>query len=199
MRKSYGVKKDGLKRLGRCKTIFLQVHNTCKMPEIEISEIHANLLTKYKAFMREGFIKDEENFGITPADDAHASFPTESTEDSFTLAAYSGDNLAGVVSFSRAGKDREKLRHKGELFRMYVHRKYRGKGISNLLIEHLLERVRQLKDIEQINLFVIAENTLAKRVYEKYGFKTYGIEPCSIKWKDKYFAKELMVLMLGRD
>lgn len=169
------------------------------MPEIEITEIHANLLPKYKAFMREGLIKDEEHFGITPHDDENAAFPTEGKEDSFTLAAYSGDNLAGVVSFRRDGKDREKLRHKGDLFRMYVSRRFRGKGISSLLIEHLLERVKQLKDIEQITLFVIAENTVARSLYEKYGFKTYGVEPNAIKWKGKYFGKELMVRMMVED
>ncbi len=166
------------------------------MPEIEITEIHANLLPKYKAFMREGFIKDEEHFGITPYDDENAPFPTESKEDSFTLAAYSGDNLAGVVSFRREGKDREKLRHKGDLFRMYVSAKYRGKGISSLLIEHLLERVKQLPEIEQITLFVVAENTVAKSLYEKYGFRSYGVEPNAFKWKGKYFSKELMVKMM---
>lgn len=163
------------------------------MPEIEILEIRADLLPKYKAFMRQGLIADEAHFGITPHDDEHAPFPTEGTEDSFTLAAYAGDNMAGVVSFRRNGKDREKLRHKGDLFRMYVSPKYRGKGISKLLIEHLLERVKQLQGIEQITLFVIAENTVARSLYEKFGFKTYGIEPNAIKWKGKYFGKELMV------
>jgi len=55
-------------------------------------------------------------FRITPTDDLNAPFPTKDTEDSFTLGAFVGSELARIVSFERDGKDREKLRHKGILF-----------------------------------------------------------------------------------
>ncbi|HVF96924.1 MAG TPA: GNAT family N-acetyltransferase, partial [Flavisolibacter sp.] len=65
------------------------------------------------------------------------------------------------------------------------------------LIQDLIKRVRQLADIEQINLTVIANNENAKLLYQKFGFETFGSEKHAIKWKDKYFTEDQMVLHLN--
>ena len=166
------------------------------MNTIEITEIKSDQIEEYKTFLTFGLIHDEENFRITPNDDLHALFPTKDTLDSFTLGAYSDNELAGIVSFTRDGGDREKLRHKGILFRMYVSRDFRGQGIAKKLIGELIERVKQLADIEQINLTVIATNDNAKKLYEKFGFVTFGSESNAIKWKGNYFTEDQMTLKL---
>ncbi|WP_281228811.1 GNAT family N-acetyltransferase [Flavobacterium aquiphilum] len=166
------------------------------MNKIEITEIKSDQIEYYKKFLTFGLINDEENFRITPNDDLNTSFPTEDKLDSFTLGAYSYKELVGVVSFARDGGDREKLRHKGILFRMYVSKNFRGQGIAKKLIEKLIERVKQIPDIEQINLTVIANNDNAKKLYEKFGFVTYGSESNAIKWKGKYFTEDQMKLKL---
>ena len=79
---------------------------------------------------------------------------------------------------------------------MYVSKEFRGKGIAKKLIEELINRVREIEDIEQINLTVIANNANAKTLYEKFGFSTFGSEQNAIKWKDKYFTEDQMVLRL---
>ncbi|MBI3257944.1 MAG: GNAT family N-acetyltransferase [Ignavibacteriae bacterium] len=166
------------------------------MNTISIHEIKSKRIKEYKKFLTIGLIDDEENFRITPNDDSNAHFPTKDTADSFTLGAYISGNLAGVVSFTRDGIDREKLRHKGILFRMYVSKNHRGNGIGKLLIEGLLYRVKTLGNIEQINLTVVSNNNNAKSLYEKFGFRTFGVETNAIKWNGKYFDEEQMVLML---
>lgn len=166
------------------------------MNTIKIVEIKSDQVEQYKKFLNFGLINDEENFRITPNDDLNALFPTEDKLDSFTLGAYSNNELAGVVSFTREGRNREKLRHKGILFRMYVSKDFRGQGIAKKLIEKLIERVKQISDIEQINLTVIANNDKAKKLYEKFGFVTFGSENKAIKWKGKYFTEDQMVLQL---
>lgn len=163
---------------------------------IILQDITSNEIDTYKAFLRFGLINDEENFRITPLDDLNESFPTRDTDDSFTLGVYDQDQLAGVVSFERDGKNREKLRHKGILFRMYVAPEHRGKGIAGLLLEAVIERVRNIPDIEQINLTVVDNNDRAKTLYEKYGFITFASEKNAIKWKGKYFTENQMVLSL---
>lgn len=163
---------------------------------ITIREIASASAIEYFNFLQQGLVVDEEHFRITPADDINAPFPTKDREDSFTLGAYSGNELCGVASFARDGADRQKLRHKGILFRMYVHPQYRGMGISRLLITAVLERVKQIDDIEQVNLTVIAANDRAKNLYTKFGFRTFGIEEKAIKWKGRYFDEEQMVLFL---
>lgn len=166
------------------------------MTAIKIVEIQSDQNEEYKDFLRFGLINDEENFRITPNDDLNIVFPTNDKDDSFTLGAYLESELAGIVSFARDGKDREKLRHKGLLFRMYVSSDFRGKGIGKQLIEALIQRVSKINDIEQINLTVIANNENAKKMYEKFGFETFGSEKNAIKWKGNYFAEDQMVLQL---
>ena len=166
------------------------------MNEIKINEIKSDQNVEYKNFLTIGLINDEENFRITPLDDFNSTFPTKNKEDSFTLGAYYENILTGVVSFSRDGNDREKLRHKGILFRMYVSNEYRGKGIAKKLIVELIKRVENSKDIEQINLTVISNNDNAKKLYEKFGFETFGSERNAIKWKGKYFTEDQMTLKL---
>ncbi len=166
------------------------------MEHLQIREIFSQQLVVYRAFLNVGLVEDEESFRITPTDDADAPFPTKDREDSFTLGAYIGESLAGVVSFMREGGDREKLRHKGLLFRMYVAKNARGRGVAKMLIQDVIARVKGLDDIEQINLTVIANNEHAKTLYEKIGFVSFGSEYNAIKWNGKYFTEELMVLRI---
>ena len=113
------------------------------MNKLLIVEIKSNQLQEYKQFLTVGLINDEENFRITPTDDLNGPFPTKNTKDSFTLGGYVNNTLVGVVSFTRDGADREKLRHKGILFRMYVSKNFRGQGVAKKLIEELLSRVKK--------------------------------------------------------
>lgn len=166
------------------------------MNVLEIKEVKSDQSEIYKSFFTEGLIKDEENFRISPNDEKNASFPTSDKPDNFTLGAYINSDLAGVVSFIRDGGNREKFLHKGTLIRVYVSQKYRGQGISKKLIIELIERVKLIASIEQIYLTVISANSTAKKIYENLGFVLYGTEPNAIKWKDKYFSEDLMVLFL---
>jgi cyclohexyl-isocyanide hydratase len=164
------------------------------MGDLKIIEIKSGQTDQYRQFLMVGLHEDEENFRITPNDEFNAPFPTKDREDSFTLGAYVDNSLAGIVSFERDGASREKLRHKGILFRMYVMKNFRGQGIAGKLIEELIDRVRKINDIEQINLTVISNNANAKTLYAKFGFQTFGSEQNAIKWKGKYFTEDQMVL-----
>ena len=79
---------------------------------------------------------------------------------------------------------------------MYVLKEFRGHGIARELLEELIKRVKAIPGIEQINLVVIANNSRAKQLYEKFGFEKFGTEQNSIKWKGKYFSEDQMVLWL---
>ncbi len=167
------------------------------MSDIKVSEIKSDKKDLYKAFLSIGLVEDEENFRITLNDDLNSSFPTKDKEDNFTLGAFIEHQLVGVVSFERDGSNREKLQHKGILFRMYVSKDFRGIGIAKKLIQELIDKVIRIKDIEQINLTVISSNKNAKVLYEKFNFLTFGSEENAIKWKDKYFSEDQMVLKIN--
>ena len=144
----------------------------------------------------EGLLKHESMFRISLNDEMNSKFPTKDTADSFTLGAFVQSQLAGIVSFEREGESREKLKHKGLLFRMYVSNEFSGQGIGRKLIKELLYYVNALRDIEQINLTVIADNEKAKKLYSRFGFKIFSTEEHAIKWRGAYFAEQQMVLRL---
>ena len=151
----------------------------------------------YKNFFLRGLGEHEDSFRISPDDERAAPFPTRGAPDSFTLGAVADEGaLVGVVSFEREGATREKLRHKGLLFRMYVAREASGRGVGKLLIHEVIERARKLGDIEQINLTVVATNERAGGLYRSFGFETFSRERRAIKYRGKYFDEETMVLFL---
>ena len=161
---------------------------------VEIKEIKSDKIDEYKPFFHVGLVHDEDNFRISINDDKNAPFPTQDKEDSFTLGAYVDSRLAGVVSFERDGQQREKLRHKGTLFRMFVSPDYRQMGIGKKLVEALLTRTRKIPTIEQINLTVISNNTNAIKLYKNFGFAVFSKEVNAIKWKGNYFTELQMVV-----
>jgi len=79
---------------------------------------------------------------------------------------------------------------------MYVSKEFRGQGIARDLLQEVIKRVKAIPGIEQINLVVIATNLRAKQLYEKFGFENFGTERNSIKWGNRYFDEDQMVLRL---
>lgn len=152
---------------------------------------------RYRAFFTDGLVQHRDCFRISPADEAREPFPTTGHPDSFTLGLLTpDDSLAGVVSFEREGRNREKLRHKGLLFRMYVASDYSGQGLGRILLEETIRRARLLLDFEQINLTVLAANSRAKRQYERVGFRSFAFEKNALKDGNTYYDEEQMVLFL---
>jgi RimJ/RimL family protein N-acetyltransferase len=166
------------------------------MKLIELTEIEP---FGYTAFFTEALRVHRDYFRISPADEVQEPFPTQNEPDSFTLGLLTDDDkLAGVVSFQREGQTREKIRHKGLLFRMYVSAEHSGRGYGSQLLTEVIRRVREQTDIEQINLTVVATNNNAKRQYEKLGFRPFGVERNSLKDNGLYYDEEQMVLFLKR-
>ncbi|MES2732327.1 MAG: GNAT family N-acetyltransferase [Bacteroidota bacterium] len=152
---------------------------------------------QYKSFFTQGVVAHQDCFRMSPSDEQYEPFPTRGTADSFTLGVISEKGeLMGVVSFQREGATREKLRHKGLLFRMYVAADHGGKGVGRQLVAEVISRARKLTGIEQINLTVIASNDKAKRLYSQFGFETFSVEKNAIKAGEQYYTEEQMVLFL---
>jgi RimJ/RimL family protein N-acetyltransferase len=90
----------------------------------------------------------------------------------------------------RLGSD---VSHRAELG-ISVSREHRGMGVGTALLQETLERCKGKFEI--IELSLITTNQVARRLYEKFGFKSFGIRPRSIKRGDAYFDEELMRLDL---
>jgi RimJ/RimL family protein N-acetyltransferase len=117
------------------------------------------------------------------------------SENGFTVGAFDQENtLVGIVTFYR--ERALKLRHKGYLVGMYVSPHVRRAGVGRQLIGELIKLAREMPGLEQIHLSVVTTNEPARRLYASMGFKAFGVEPRALKFGDRYWDEEHMVLPL---
>ncbi len=160
-----------------------------------IRELAPDDATAYRALMAHALQAHADSFRISLLDGGEPLIPFSNKKpDAFTLGAWLGGNLVGTVSFEREA--REKFRHKGLLYRMYVHAEASGLGIGKMLIRETVRKAREIAGLEQINLTVISSNARAKRLYASQGFAAFALEKNALKMGDAYFDEEQMSLFL---
>jgi len=115
---------------------------------------------------------------------------------SFTMGAFQEERLVGVVTIVR--EQQMKLRHKANLYAMYVLPDMRGKGVAKELIRQAIQHAQTLMEgLEQINLTVNAHNRPARNLYASLGFVSFGCEQKAMKSGDTYSDEEWMKLFLA--
>lgn len=92
-----------------------------------------------------------------------------------------------------------KIRHRANIFAMYVTQKKQGLGVGKALLTEAINKAKEIETIEKINLGVTASNQKAKQLYHKLGFKTYGIEENALIVDGVHYDDEYMVLHLIRE
>lgn len=142
----------------------------------------------------EAFASSYEEEKGRPLDDLRQRLKERSTPENFTLGAWQENTLIGMVGFYR--ETHLKMRHKGNIWGMYVAPEGRGQGIGRRLMEAALERVKSVAGLEQVNLTVISTNTAARQLYLSLGFTVFGLESRALKIGEQYFDEEYMVLKL---
>ena len=90
---------------------------------------------------------------------------------------------------------RIKCRHKATLIGMYVAPEQSGHGIGQALVEVLLADARQ-SGLELVVLTVTEGNGRAARLYERNGFRSFGVEPRAIKVGARAYGKNHMYIDL---
>ena len=84
----------------------------------------------------------------------------------------------------------QKLAHQC-LFAIIVDEKFRGRGVGTFLIQELIRIAKDNFQLEFLHLEVYAGNP-AIRLYERLGFKKYGMHPRFLKEDGHYVDKILM-------
>jgi RimJ/RimL family protein N-acetyltransferase len=164
-----------------------------------IREVTAAEIVSFKDFFMQGLLDRPDCFRISPSDLRACPFPTDGTADSFTIGAFDDEGeWMGTASFKREGIGRERLRHQGLLFFMYVSGKTEGRGIGGRLVDEVLKRVREQTDIEQVVLTLVGTNARAKKLYLSKGFEPYGYQKRAIKWDEQYLDEEFMNFFIDR-
>lgn len=115
--------------------------------------------------------------------------------DGFIVGAFSDQGeLIGVLGLRRSLG--EKVRHKGEVWGLYVTSAYRGVGVGSSLVEHVIRYARVMKGLEILQLTVVTENFAARSLFEKLGFSTYGVERRGLRSEGRFYDIALMSRLL---
>lgn len=95
------------------------------------------------------------------------------SKDEINLIAEMDGEIIGYAS-SEIIKNQSWVKHKrqGHLYNLYVKPKYQRKGIGKKLLEKSLEWFKQ-RAVKDIKILCYVKNTLAQKLYKKYGFTDY--------------------------
>jgi RimJ/RimL family protein N-acetyltransferase len=118
----------------------------------------------------------------------------ESGRDIF--GAFSETVLVGTVGLGR--EEALKLAHKGFIRGMYVSAAFRNQGIGRQLVAHVLQHAASLSGLRQVTLTVTASNLAAIALYEKMGFRSFGLEPAALLVNREFHDEIYMVRFVER-
>lgn len=145
----------------------------------------------YRALRIEGFATHPMDFRYSVADEEASSIQDTGRRlaESFVAGALAGGELVGIGGWTRfAG---EKLRHKGLLWGMYVRPAARGSGAADAIVRAIVGDAA--REVRLLLLTVAEHNGRARRLYERWGFVEYGVEPHAYRVGDAFVNEVLMV------
>jgi RimJ/RimL family protein N-acetyltransferase len=117
---------------------------------------------------------------------------------SFLLGAHVGDELTGAVGLER--QTRAKTRHIAWMIGLMVLPAHTGRGVGSALVEACIGEARRATGLEMLQLSVTASNERVVTLYERAGFRRYGLLPRAVRLgegrKASYHDRALMLLTL---
>ena len=167
---------------------------------MEIKLLDASDAERYWKLRLEALKQNPEAFLTSYQDAIKRENPIEqvarnfTTDGNFTFGAFDQEELIGVVTLLQ--ESAEKVRHRANIFAMYVTPEKQSLGVGKALMEEAINKAKTIEEIEKINLSVMASNEKAKKLYTKLGFKVYGFEENAFKVNGISYHDEHMVLHL---
>jgi RimJ/RimL family protein N-acetyltransferase len=151
------------------------------------------------ALRREALTAEPLAFGSSLEDDPGLTLPAMrgslARRDGFALlGAFEESELVGMVGLLRL--ERVKLRHRALIWGMYVRPAARRRGAGDALLRAAVERARAWPGVTRVELSVFETAPEARRLYQRAGFREWGVEPRAIVWGGREVAEHHMVLDL---
>lgn len=116
--------------------------------------------------------------------------------ENLVFGGFSDGMLVGIVTLALSARTGRKLRHKVEIWNVYVDPAQRGTGLARRLMQAAIAEARR-RGLAAIVLSVSADNLPAFRLYESLGFRVFGVEPDAMRLPDgRSFDDTLMQLDL---
>ena len=114
--------------------------------------------------------------------------------DSFVVGAFDGEQLVGMAGLHR--ETRPKLRHKAQVWGVFILASHRGKKIGREMMQALIASARAVDGLRQLRLSVAATQQAARGLYVALGFRSFGIEPEALYVDGAYIDEEHFYLRL---
>lgn len=111
-------------------------------------------------------------------------------KEKLDLALFVDGKLAGNAQVSRGVKRKA---HTGRLS-IAVLAAYRGRGFGKMLMAETIVRAKSVLGVNLLELTVFANNRVAIKLYEKFGFRKVGVIPKAYQYKGKYCDELIMYL-----
>jgi RimJ/RimL family protein N-acetyltransferase len=115
----------------------------------------------------------------------------EDSERDFMVSAFVGDELVGDLGVTLV-RPHVKYLHRAYLG-MSIKEKYTGMGLGSFMMKVALDQAKK-NGFEQVELGVFSDNDRARHMYEKMGFKEFGMNPRAFKLKDGTYRDEIIMV-----
>ena len=152
----------------------------------------------YRAFRLRGLREHADAF--TSSFDEENLRPLAVTERRLAAAgseklwgAFADGQITGMVGLNH--ETRAKTRHKASLVGLYVAHEFTGQGLGCALVNAVLQDA-QACGVELVVLTVTDGNQAACALYQRAGFRAFGIEPDAIRVDGISLGKQHMYLQL---
>ncbi|MGI0116393.1 GNAT family N-acetyltransferase [Zooshikella sp. RANM57] len=116
------------------------------------------------------------------------------SDHSFVVGIFNKSQLVGTAGVSR--QDHLKRSHKGMIWGFYIDKSFQKNGLGKHLLEKIIDEAKLFRDLTQLQLVVISENSPAIKLYKKYGFETFAFERDALRLGNKSYDAKHMVLFL---
>ncbi|HBO3680711.1 TPA: GNAT family N-acetyltransferase [Pseudomonas aeruginosa] len=163
--------------------------------KVQVRRLGAADVEDFRAIRLAALQKAPEMFGSVYEREAKKPVDTflERLNDVVAFGAYVDGKIVGLSVFKQ--EDGPKDAHKGHLSGVFVEPEQRSRGIADRLLRAVIDYA--CEHVEQILLTVVEGNVGALRLYEKHGFRMYGVEPRALKNGSEYRDEILMALILN--
>lgn len=163
---------------------------------IKIRLLNDNDAEEYKEKRIEALQNHPEAFSSSVEEELEYSIEVHASRlravNAYTIGAFEEDKLVGVVTLVTEIK--RKLKHRSDIFALYVTPQVRRHGVGKQLMNAAIEKAKEIGGVEQVYLTVSSNNIAAKNLYESIGFKMIGSDPRAMKIGNAYIGEDLMAL-----
>ena len=148
----------------------------------------------FLALRLEGLSRHPEAFGADSAGDIALGMEEwrRRLTDNPVFGGFRDDRLVAAAGLYR--ESREKMRHKGVLWGVYVTEAARGNGFGRAVVEAAVAEARQ--QVAQLMTSVSAGNQAALDLYLSLGFQPWGVQPRALKVGERYIDEIELLLIL---